>query len=411
MYAAGIYYHPFLMKVLVIHCAYKFRGGEDTVVVEELKLLQDNGVEVELLQFSNDERTMLNIIQLPFNFRSYKMTRQKIQAFRPDVVHIHNVHFAASPSVVYAITKSKTPFVCTLHNYRLLCPSAILFFKGRPFLSSLKNSFPWAAVVKGVYKNSRLLTFWMAVSMQIHHWARTWQHCNRFIVLTNHAKQIFLDSKMGLREVQMVVKPNFCYMPPLPASTSGDYFLYAGRLSDEKGIRLLLRIFSSLPYQLVIAGDGPLKEEVTTAASKYGNISYVGSLQKAALFPVLANATALLFPSIWFEGMPLTIIEAFACSTPVIATRLGAMDDMVTPGYNGLHFEAGDEKGLTETINKWQVISKAGKEIYRQNARRTYEAFYTPQKNAAQLLSIYEGVIQAEVSTATVGGELKPVNS
>ncbi|HVF81733.1 MAG TPA: glycosyltransferase family 4 protein [Flavisolibacter sp.] len=390
------------MKVLLIHCAYQFKGGEDTVVAEEMKLLQKNGVEVELLQFTNDENTFVNILQLPFNFRSYKRTRQKIKEFEPDVVHVHNLHFAASPSVVYAITKNKTPFVCTLHNYRLLCPSALLFFKGRPFLSSLKSGFPWQAVAKGVYKNSRLLTFWMALSMQAHHWAKTWHRCNRFIVLTNYAKQIFLRSSIGLRDDQITVKPNFCSLPGLPASNPAAYFLFAGRLSEEKGIRLLLNIFSSFPHPLVIAGDGPLKEEVVAAASKYGNITYVGSLQKEALVPVLANASALLFPSIWFEGMPLTIIEAFACSTPVIATRLGAMDDMVTPYLNGLHFEAGDEKGLRDCINQWQELSKIDKERYRQNARATYEALYTPQKNAAQLLSIYEGVLQDKVSVAAV---------
>jgi glycosyltransferase involved in cell wall biosynthesis len=308
--------------------------------------------------------------------------------------------------VVYAITKSKTPFVCTLHNYRLLCPSAILFFKGKPFLSSLTSNFPWKAVAKGVYKNSRLLTFWMAVSMQLHHWARTWQRCNRFIVLTNYAKSIFLNAKMGLHEEQVVVKPNFCSIPPLPPSNQGDYFLFAGRLSEEKGIRLLLHIFSLIPCQIKIAGDGPLKEEVVAATLKYSNITFLGSLQKEALLPVLANASALLFPSIWFEGMPLTIIEAFACSTPVIATRLGAMDDMVTPYYNGLHFEAGNEKGLMESIKQWQELSREEKELYRQNARATYESYYTPQKNAVQLLSIYESVLQNKVAIATLAGEL-----
>jgi glycosyltransferase involved in cell wall biosynthesis len=394
------------MKVLLIHCAYKFRGGEDTVVAEELKLLKENGVEVDLLQFNNDDSTLMSVIQLPFNFNSYKTTRQKIKLFGPDVVHIHNLHFAASPSVIYAIIKTKTPFVCTLHNYRVLCPSALLFFKGRPFLSSLKSSFPWRAVTKGVYKNSRLLTFWMAVSMQMHHWARTWHRCNRFIVLTNYAQQIFMASKMRLPQEQLVVKPNFCFVPNLPVATPGNHFLYVGRLSEEKGIRLLLSIFSSLPYQLKIAGDGPLKEEVKVAASKNSNIIYMGSLQKEALLPVLANASALLFPSIWFEGMPLTIIEAFACSTPVLATRLGAMDDMVTPYYNGLHFEAADEQSMAACIEEWQAFPEVEKALYRKNARETYETFYTPQKNAAQLLSIYDGVIQHKVSAmaAVAGG-------
>lgn len=388
------------MKVLIIHCAYKYKGGEDTVVTEELKLLKANGVEVEMLQFTNDKKMLRNIMQMPFNFSSYKKTLKKIQAFNPDIVHIHNLHFAASPSVVYAVTKTKKPFVCTLHNYRLLCPSAILFHRGRPFLNSINKAFPWKAVAGGVYKNSRLLTFWMALSMQVHHWAKTWQRCNRFIVLSNYARHLFLTSKLMLREEQVVVKPNFCSVPKLPPPDPGRHFLFVGRLSEEKGIRLLLTVFSTLSYKLKIAGDGPLKEEVMTICTKHSNIEYVGSLQKEALFSVMANASVLLFPSIWFEGMPLTIIEAFAIGTPVIASRLGAMDDMVIPHHNGLHFEAGSIQGLKDVIEEWQHLSQNEKEVYRRNAVDTYNDFYTPQKNAEQLLSIYATVIAEGKRTA-----------
>jgi len=386
------------MRILIIHCAYKFKGGEDTVVEEELQLVRDNGVEAELLQFTNHTNTLMKILQMPFNFFSYKKTLKKIKEFRPDVVHIHNLHFAASPSVIYAIKKTKTSFVCTLHNYRLLCPSALLFFKGKVFLSSIHTSFPWQAVKKGVYKNSRLLTFWMALSMQFHQWAKTWQHCNRFIVLSNSAKQIFLYSKLNLRDEQFVVKPNFATIEHPPLSNPGDDFLYIGRLSEEKGIRLILHLFSSLPYKIKFAGDGPLKEEVMAACSKHSNMEYLGNLQKKELLPLLANSNALLFPSLWFEGMPLTIIEAFACSTAVIASRLGAMDDMITPHLNGLHFEAGDEQSLKAAIENWQGLSKEQKQTYRKNARKAYEECYTPKKNAEQLLSIYTSVMEKKLT-------------
>lgn len=392
------------MKVLLIHCAYKFRGGEDTVVAEEKKLLEAAGVEVNLLQFTNDEHTALNVIQLPFNMGSYRQTKKKIAAFRPDVVHIHNLHFAASPSVLYAIRHSGTPVVCTLHNYRLICPSALLFHKGKAFLSSISRPFPWKAVKEGVYKNSRVLTFWMALSMQLHHWAKTWRYCNRFIVLTQYAKEIFMRSKLGLRDEQVVVKPNFTSLPFVPGVERGDHFLYAGRLSEEKGIRLMLDLFASLPCQIKFAGDGPLKDDVVRACSAHPNMEYLGVLKKETLLAELASASALLFPSIWFEGMPLTIIEAFACSTPVIASRLGAMDDMITPHRNGLHFEAGDSQSLKAAIEEWQGLSPKEKEAYQRDARRTYETFYTPQKNAEQLLAIYAAVIKESTLALAVAG-------
>ena len=390
------------MKVLLIHCAYKFRGGEDTVVAEEKKLLEASGVDTELLQFSNDERTLMNVAQLPFNIGSYQQTLKKIKAFRPDVVHIHNLHFAASPSVLYAIRRSGTPVVCTLHNYRLICPSALLFHKGKAFLSSINSPFPWKAVKEGVYKNSKLLTFWMALSMQVHHWAKTWRHCNRFIVLTHYAKDIFMRSKLGLREEQVAVKPNFTSLPFIPMTERGDHFLYAGRFSEEKGIQLMLDLFATLPHKIKFAGDGPMKDEVVAACAAYSNMEYLGVLKKDELLNELAAASALLFPSIWFEGMPLTIIEAFACSTPVIASRLGAMDDMVTPHVNGLHFEAGDSDSLRAAINEWRALSAQEKEAYQNKARQTYEELYTPQKNAEQLLAIYKSVMKKKQSVLSV---------
>ncbi|MEO6000850.1 MAG: glycosyltransferase family 4 protein [Chitinophagaceae bacterium] len=384
------------MKVLIIHSSYKYKGGEDTVVAEELKLLQSNGVTVELLLFNNESSTLTKVLQLPFNIKSYSRTIKKLNTFQPDVVHIHNLHFAASASIVYAIKKYGVPFVVTLHNYRLLCPSAILFNRGKPFLDSLKQNFPWNAVKQGVYKDSKLLTFWISFSMQIHHWMNTWKMSNRFIVLTQHAKDIFLKSRANFTDDQILIKPNFCSIPSqVTFNTSpSDYFLYVGRLSEEKGISLLLETFAASRYKIKIAGDGPLLNEVKYYCSQFPNIEYIGVLEKSRIFDLLNNCTALVFPSIWYEGMPLTIIEAFASGAPVIATRLGAMESMISNGYNGLHFEVGNSTDLKAQLDKWQNFDSGQKEAYRKNARKTYEEFYTPERNFEQLLSIYTDVIK-----------------
>lgn len=388
------------MKILIIHCAYQYKGGEDTVVEEEMKLLQNTGAETALLHFSNDGETGLKVLQLPFNIGAYRKARKAIKRFAPDIVHIHNLHFAASPSVIYAVKHSGVPFVCTLHNYRLLCPSAILFHKGEAFLDSLEQTFPWTAVKKGVYKNSRLLTFWMAFSMQVHHWLGTWRLPNRFIVLSKHARQIFLDSKLRLQRGQVVVKPNFCSVPALVPEERGKEFLFVGRLSAEKGIPLLLDIFSSSTHKIIIAGNGPLKDEVMAASKKFPNIVYAGTLQKAELMQLMQRCSALVFPSIWYEGMPLTIIEAFACGLPVLATKLGAMEYMVTPGHDGLLFEAGSKTGLRKALDEWTLIPAAQKEKFSANAQHTYREFYTPEKNAEQLLHIYQSVLGKEQPVA-----------
>src|SRR6476660_3318996 len=134
------------MKILMIHCVYQLKGGEETVVEEEYNLLKQKGYEIELLQFFNKGNSLSKYLQLPFNLSSYRKVRSKIKSFAPDIVHIHNIHYAGSPSIIYAVKHSGIPLVCTLHNYRLLCPSNTLFHNGQPFMDSVQNSFPFTAV-------------------------------------------------------------------------------------------------------------------------------------------------------------------------------------------------------------------------------------------------------------------------
>lgn len=382
------------MKVLIIHCAYQFSGGEDTVVTEEKNLLQSNGIEVEMLKFSNEGNSLLKMLLNPFNIFSYAGTLKKIKSFQPDLVHIHNLHFAASASVIYAIRKSNIPFVTTLHNYRLLCPSGILFHKGKPFLDSVHRVFPIKAVMRGVYKNSRLITGWLGFSMAIHQLAGTWKKCNRYIVLSKYAKDVFQYSKLKLREGQVSVKPNFAAVTRPLAYVRPGPFLYIGRLSEEKGINLLLSTFSSNGQPLNIAGEGPLKNRVIDFAKAFHNIRFIGSLTREEVVTQLQLCTALVFPSIWYEGMPMTIIEAFGCGTPVIASRLGVMQDMVEENYNGLLFEPGDQFSFSAAIAQWNNLEEKEKLNYREQSRATYEAHYTPRKNAKLLLEIYESVLE-----------------
>jgi len=381
------------VKVLVIHTSYKYKGGEDTVVAEEIKLLQSAGITVELLTFNNHKNTLLKLLTLPFNFQSYFKTKKILAKFEPDIAHVHNLHFGGSASVIYAIKRSKTPFVITLHNYRLLCPSGILFHQGKPFLDSLQQKFPLKAVRLGVYKNSKLITFWLSLSIYLHNILGTWKTVNRYIVLSGHAKKIFLNSRLGLSESRFVIKPNFVSAPKLQEQKVSGHFLYVGRLSEEKGLMLLLSVFSKCPYKIKIAGDGPLKEEVTQYSSRYPNIEFLGILNKPEVFALLQSCSALVFPSIWFEGMPLTIIEAFACGTPVISSKLGAMETMIINNYNGLHFEPQSEEDFRNKLDEWNNLNEEEKKVYRLNARKTYDDYYTPDKNLKQLLSIYNEVI------------------
>ncbi|MEB0261133.1 MULTISPECIES: glycosyltransferase [unclassified Mucilaginibacter] len=382
------------MRVLVIHTTYKLRGGEDTVVANEVELLRSVNVEVDVLQFSNAHHTLWKVIQLPFNYSSYVRTKERIRDFKPDIVHIHNLHFAGSPSVIYAIKKCKVPFVLTLHNYRLLCPSATLFVNGSIFTDSLTQAYPWNAVLKGVYLDSKLLTFWVSCSMIFHQLIGTWKYVDKFIALGQDTKKIFSRSTFKFIEAATIVKPNFCYTSSSPKRATGKYYLYVGRLSIEKGVNLLLTAFSESGLPLKIIGTGPMEQEVISASAKYPNIQFMGVLDKKFVNEQLADATALIFPSQWFETFGMVIIEAFAAGVPIIASDIGQLKFTIKQHYNGLRFEAGNVTDLKDKINLYERLKSTDKLLYRENAFVSYQEYYTPQKNVKQLMRIYKLVLK-----------------
>ncbi|MDR2653383.1 MAG: glycosyltransferase family 4 protein [Prevotellaceae bacterium] len=171
-------------------------------------------------------------------------------------------------------------------------------------------------------------------------------------------------------------------------------FLFIGRLSEEKGIGCLLESFKATNLKLLMGGNGPLIDNVKTICTKYQNMQYLGNLNKEQVQQYMQKCTALIFPSIWYEGMPMTIIEAFSQSLPVIANNLGAMSSMIKDGYNGLLFEAGNSSDLQAKLLEWQNKPQEEKEVFSKNAYQTYLDNYTPEKNLSQLLDIYNSVIQ-----------------
>jgi glycosyltransferase involved in cell wall biosynthesis len=382
------------MKILVIHSVYQSRGGEDSVVANEMELLRSEGHNVELLQFSNSGSTLAKLAQLPFNFSSYRKTKEIIVKFQPDVAHIHNLHFAGSASIINALDKYRIPAVMTLHNYRLLCPSATMFFHGQLFTGSKKRIFNWDAVFKGVYQNSKLVTLWVSLCMWLHQRLGVWTYPAKYIVLGKSTVEIFKDSKLDAIVRRMVIKPNFCYPGAAHLNASkNESFLYIGRLSEEKGIATLLTAFSVNKLPLIIAGTGPLEQEVIRFSQQFPNITYLGLVAKAKVNELVAGARALIIPSQWFETFGMVIIEAFAAGTPVIASALGQLRYTVEDCINGFLFKPGDPMDLNKKVGIIQEMRNQEYEILRQNAKKTYELNYHPKENIRLLIEIYKQAI------------------
>jgi len=385
------------MKILLIHNKYQQAGGEDLVFESEGELLARYNHLVERLIFDNKEiktniDKILSGLKGFYNSDSGKELAERIERFKPDIIHVHNFVPLASPSIFYIAKRYKIPVVVTLHNYRLICPSATLFYRRKIYEKSIHSIFPLDAILKGVYRDSRIQTAGMVAVMSLHNIIGTWRKkVNKFIVLTEFARNKFRNSALRVSADQFLLKPNFIVDPGNGEVNRDDFFLFIGRLSEEKGIDTLLNASKIYNFNLTIIGDGPMRKKVEEFSAASPNISYMGFQQKPVILDKLKKCKALLFPSIWYEGFPLTILEAFATGTPVIGSRIGGVAEIVTDNFNGLHFEPGDENDLIRKIIQMKQIGLA--KALSENARSTYLERYTPERNYKILMDIYDQVI------------------
>jgi len=324
----------------------------------------------------------------------YGKFRAQLEETRPAVVHIHNFFPIISPLIYYACRDAGVPVVQTLHNYRLLCPGATFYRDGKICEDCLHGSL-LNGVVHGCYRDSRVGTAVAARMLSAHRGRQTWSKMvDRYIALTEFSRQKFIEG--GLPAERIVVKPNFVLPDPGPGREKGDYAIFVGRLVDLKGVPTLLKAWKTLPepIPLMIAGDGPYRAQLEEELQQAGlsTVNYRGRLSRAETLKAMQGAKALIFPSEWFEGFPVTIAEAFACGTPVICSRLGSMQEIVADGVNGLHFEAGNAESLAAQV-RWAWAHPAELSVMSKAARAEFEARYTAERNYEMLMDIYEGVI------------------
>lgn len=388
------------MKILIVHSFYLLPGGEDAVFRQEVELLKREN-EVRELAFNNKGgwKGAAQFFASIWNLSAARVIKKEIREFAPDVVHVHNWHFATGPLIIRTAKAEKVPVVLTLHNFRILCPSAILLYKGKVFTDSIASAFPWKAIRYKVYRNSSLLTFWLALIVWVHKKIGTWAMVDRYIVLNEFAKDLFLNSSLRLNADKFVTKPNFVFADSdIKNIRRGNHFLYVGRLSSEKGIDVLLQAFKHTNNILHIAGDGPMKKDVLEICAQYKNIVYIGALSKENVLQAMRECSAFVFPSICFEGMPMTLLEAFATGTTSIVSKLGAMGTMIHDNFDGLFFEPSNPNSLKETVNYWQSLAETQKKLFSENSIKTYITCYTMEKSAEILMKVYSETVIATKS-------------
>lgn len=395
----------------MVHNRYQQPGGEDTVVDAEVRLLDTHGVEVQRFDVDNDSiqgvcakiqaSTNLFVPSSAINDRF----SNTLKRFRPDVIHVHNWFPTLSPTIFRQCRRANIPVVHTLHNYRLLCVNPNLFRDGRVCEDCIGSAFRLPGIMHKCYRGSRLGST-VATAGMLAQWALgTWHRSvDRFIALSEFAKMKLIQG--GLPEEKIVVKPNFVDPDPGPGPGDGGYFIYVGRLSEEKGLRTLLECWKSGPELplLRVVGAGPLQAEVEEAASALTNFEWLGSKSSEDVMELMGRAKATLCPSHCYEGMPRVVIESLAVATPVVASRIGCYPEMIADGESGALFPTGDARSLRRRLHELNAGNAF--EYMRSKARLRFQAEYTGIRNISLVLKIYREVMLADsrvysVSTST----------
>lgn len=382
------------MKVLVVHNFYQQAGGEDQVFADEARLLEDHGHTVDRLTMDNDSIVGMSKLTLArktiWNRDSQEVLKEKIRKIGAEVVHFHNTFPLVSPACYYAAHEAGAAVVQTLHNYRLLCPAATFYRDGHVCEDCLGRKLTWPAVSHKCYRSNRMATGVATAMLFYHHRKGTYAHeVDRYIALTSFSAEKFIAG--GLPADRIVVKPNFVDPAPTLGSGKGGFVLFVGRLTAEKGIDTLLRTWTEglQKTELKIIGDGPLREKVEQAAKGCSTIQYVGRQPPEQVYVMMGDAKALIFPSEWYEGQPRTIVESLAKGTPVIASRLGSMPELIEHGRSGLLFAAGNQQDLSRQVDKL-FGADDDYQMMRKEARLEFERKYTAGQNYPLLLDCYQ---------------------
>jgi glycosyltransferase involved in cell wall biosynthesis len=321
------------MRILQVHTRYREPGGEDTAVAAEAELLTRAGHQVVPYVAENPDGAAAAAASLAlsqWNPLAARRLRAVARRVRPDVVHVHNTWFALSPSVVAALDLPGTPVVVTLHNYRLVCANAVLYRDGHP-CEDCVGTHPWHGVRHRCYRGSLVASTAAAGSIAVNRSLGTWnRHVRLFLALNEFARQRLIRG--GVPADRIWVKPNFVpdpgsrQQPPSRSTT----VLYVGRLVAEKGLQELLsawRRHDLAPLELVIIGDGPLRR-VLERQSPPG-VRFEGQQPRETVRRWMLRSRALVFPSLLYEGQPMTVLEALGAGLPVLASRHGGNAELL----------------------------------------------------------------------------------
>ncbi|MFI1715886.1 glycosyltransferase involved in cell wall biosynthesis [Streptomyces sp. PanSC19] len=401
------------MHVLVVHNRYSSAqpSGENRVVDEEVALLRAAGHRVDLFERRSDDiagRSLLGKaavpLLVPWNPAVRTELAARLRADRPDVVHVHNVFPLLSPAVLAACADAGVPVVATLHNYTQVCPPGTLHRDGRPCTECVGSATALPAVRHGCYRDSRLATVPLAVSLSVNR-RRWWSGVERFFCISAAQRDLLVQS--GMPAERLAVKHNFVPDPGACRTGTGEHLLFLGRLAEPKGVRLLMAAWDELAADggagvpLVLAGAGPLEREVAAWADGRDDVRYVGLYDPEECRRAVERSVAVVAPSLARETFGLVVAEAMAAGVPAVAAGHGAFVELVDEGVTGLLHRPGEASSLADRLRRITAAPARNREMGLA-ARRRYEQRFSPAVGLERLLEEYRTAIA--VRAESMGG-------
>ncbi|MFC4859080.1 glycosyltransferase [Actinophytocola glycyrrhizae] len=389
------------MRVLVVHNRYRTEqpSGEDNVVDQEVALLRAAGHDVDRFERRSDDIAGMSLpdkalvpLRVPWNPAARAAMAERLRVARPDVVHVHNTFPLLSPSVLAACRDAGVPVVATLHNYTQVCPSGTLYRDGATCTACV-GKLPLPALRHGCYRGSTVATVPLAVNLLANR-RRWWSGVSRFLCISDAQRRTLVAN--GMPPGLLTVKYNFVEDTALRRVGGGEHLLYLGRLTEEKGVRLLMAAWDlvaragGLGVPLVIAGAGPLADEVAAWARGRVDVTFAGLRDKASSRVLVSRAVAVVVPSRWLETFGLVVVEAMAAGVPSVVAGHSSLAELVDDGVTGLTHTPGDAASLASALGQ---IVRAPTSLGRA-ARARYEAEFTPAAGLANLVAQYGRVVE-----------------
>ena len=390
------------MRILLAHNFYRSSApsGEDGVYRNERQLLEQH-YDIVRLEKHNDDLGGLNItgqlklaLSGAWSRASYREFSDLIKRTRPALAHFHNTFPQITPSAWAACKDHGVAVVQTLHNFRYVCPGALLQRNGKPCEDCIDGPI-LNALRHRCYRNSVPATSAQIWTIVRNRWNGSFQNnVDCYITLTKFAASRLAAG--GLPREKMVIKPNFLIDTPVVGSGEGGYVLYAGRLSEEKGIQTLLKAWRQVdtPIKLKVAGDGALRQQLEQYCRSHQlDVEFLGFCARAQVMQLVGDALLQVVPSECYEGFPLVILEAYGSGTPVLASRIGSLNEIVEEGVTGYKFSAGDAQSLATSFRS--ILSDLSKlKAMRGTVRKVFLEQYAADVCIARTRSLYRQVIE-----------------